>query len=548
MQVLKTEVLNELYERTESRIKDVHYLRQLLIAVKSFEEFSQQKIKFTQFFFDIEDELREALQNAKSAYIEIKELKDNLELSRQRYAIFENKSSNMEAYVKELKGNIRECLEQMKFQDTLRLNNLKYIGELEKKILNLEQENKTMKKGNHEKTVNNGNNSNNISYNSISASNAILISQNNLNNNLRSKSTKSNISNDINYNNNSAVINLNDICIENTKNSDFERNSKQESGSKPYNKEMLLEKEEIKKSDFSNFTKRDFNSDPPINTTTTNDFEQNINNQAAAEASLDSSFLYKIREKLDYSQYNDIITERENSKKLINDFIKDSLNFNYNNNNNISESYNNFSPSAAQKPPQTNLLYNYNSSIINDEFASSEVNQQTINNKKNNNFVCDNNSNNFNFKNISKIESGINEQAAESQMIQTKITSNRENQKENSIKNLSNSSEKKIKNDSANKGLKNISNSYSSNNGNMKSFSPNRFSKADKILEIVIKIRTVEDISSIVYHLFGEDVLDKIISPSVDEELIEKVDATIQEIERLMLKGIIYLNLINNEI
>jgi hypothetical protein len=37
-----------------------------------------------------------------------------------------------------------------------------------------------------------------------------------------------------------------------------------------------------------------------------------------------------------------------------------------------------------------------------------------------------------------------------------------------------------------------------------------------------------------------KDILDKIISPNVDEELIEKVDATIQEIEKLM-QIIIYL-------
>ena len=47
---------------------------------------------------------------------------------------------------------------------------------------------------------------------------------------------------------------------------------------------------------------------------------------------------------------------------------------------------------------------------------------------------------------------------------------------------------------------------------------------------------TIEDVSSIVYHLFGEDILDKIISPNVDEELIEKVDATIQELEKLIEK------------
>ncbi len=67
--------------------------------------------------------------------------------------------------------------------------------------------------------------------------------------------------------------------------------------------------------------------------------------------------------------------------------------------------------------------------------------------------------------------------------------------------------------------------------------SKNQNKRADKILDIVVKIRTVEDISALVFHLFGEDVLDRIISPDADEELIEKVEATIQEVERLMNKG-----------
>ena len=74
MQVLKTETLNTLYDKTESRIKDLHSYRQLLISIKTFEDFSLYKLKFTQFFFDIEDDLRESLQNSKCAYIEIKEL------------------------------------------------------------------------------------------------------------------------------------------------------------------------------------------------------------------------------------------------------------------------------------------------------------------------------------------------------------------------------------------------------------------------------------------------------------------------------------------
>ena len=53
----------------------------------------------------------------------------------------------------------------------------------------------------------------------------------------------------------------------------------------------------------------------------------------------------------------------------------------------------------------------------------------------------------------------------------------------------------------------------------------------------MVKIRTFEDISAIIIHLFGEDVLDRILSENADEEFIDKVEETIKEIERLMDKG-----------
>jgi len=72
---------------------------------------------------------------------------------------------------------------------------------------------------------------------------------------------------------------------------------------------------------------------------------------------------------------------------------------------------------------------------------------------------------------------------------------------------------------------------------NFKSLTPKRKKKAEKILDIVLKIRTIEDISLVINKIFGGEILNKIISPDVDEKLIERIDSTIKDIEKLMEKG-----------
>lgn len=582
MQVLKTEVLNELYDRTESRIKDLHSFRQLLISIKSFEEFSFHKIKFTQFFFDIEDEMREALQNQKSAYIEIKELKDQMDLFKQRYAILETKQIDNDTYIKQLKENIKECLEQLKIRDTVKINDEKYTCKLENQIKNLQLENKMLKSENYEK---------NKELNSYDFSSGSL----NINNNASSTQdySKRNVNNikTIDHNNKN---NNNKIKIESN---NVETILKQEN-SKPQNFQ-LHEKEEIKKinsanplnsnnnlinnnyknqiynnyQDQSNIENNRNQDNAYYNISNTNnalksESSSNINNlnksNEAAEDSMDNSFLYKIKDKLNYSQYNEIITERENSKKLINDFIKESLSFNYNNNNinnyniNNPENLNNLNFSPNQK-----LNYNYDKDLIDEEkklltFGKEEENKNNANNKNENKFNLNKN-NNYPTKHeqntifnscdiisLNKPNDSIDKNDKEiinseqSENLKDAKYSDAENQKNKITKEKNNVANNNNNNYETNSGQKTeiqVKKSNENINNNI-SFSPKSKNRADKILEIVIKIRTVEDISSIVFHLFGEDILDKIISPTADEDLIEKVDATIQEIEKLMQKGI----------
>ena len=366
----------------------------------------------------------------------------------------------------------------------------------------------------------------------------------------------------------------------------------------------MVEKEEIKKTDFSNFISTQPNN-INFNNNNNNNFKDftilntdNINSNIAnnhrnikaevSEGSMDSSTIYKIKEKLNSHQYTDIISERENSKKLINDFIKDSISFNYNNHNNNDISNN---TNISTNPNVINKNINNNNNNKNcDFFEDKKINfgkdeeNKSTNNNNNNQEIINNYFNNqqqqksanksenqnteafdfyekqrfsdlsYNNINVNNQENSKNKNPFENYQNQNKQIFNnalnnfeiKENKSFDKIQNeileknktMGNNEKEKEQDQSpqeeirSNKAKSVVQESNSNNNQNN-----NKPSKADKILEIVIKIRTIEDVSSIVYHLFGEDILDKLISPNVDEELIEKVDATIQEIEKLMLKG-----------
>lgn len=583
MQNLQKDSLNIEFEKRESIIKELHNNRQLLISIKTFDDFSLHKIKFTQFFFDIEDELRESLQNARNSFIEIKELKDQIELFKQRHHILENKYSNSENYIRELKLNVKECLEQIKFQESFQLKKENYITELEEKIKVYKQGLKMNNfKYNDQKFLSSNTDSNELAYNDLYNKN--LIMKDKINNNLNND------------------INQKTLLIKSAKNE-------------------ILENEEFKKNELlnsivtnpsnhniedkgSNFAKININENyDDIHTIT---LKQNIKKFDNAglksndieEESFDSSMIYKIKEKLNYSQYNEIISERENSKKLINDYIKDSLIFNNNKNNipsknditfnlNLKNSSNlnyaannNFHSDEkiitfGRQEENKIHLYNYNlSNISNNKITDNDSNAIVndfnnkdityIHNSKNSSNIAQTNPNNkekikitYNTFDISiqeekleQIDKEFNEKSLhkDDNLILRNRALNLKNY-ENKIENDSNINAQSLEIINNNNNINNNSDVYDflneKNNKNIfnnnNSFLPNQSTRADKILEIVVKIRTIEDISSIIYHLFGEDILDKIISLKVDDDLIEKIDATIKEIERLMKNGILFI-------
>lgn len=517
MQVLKTETLNSLYENTDARINELNSFRQLLISIKCFEDFNIYKLKFTQLLFDIEDDFRDSLQNIKSAYVENKELRDQLEFFSHKYAILESKLKNSDGLIKELKENVKECLEQIKIHDTLKLNSDKNISELEFKIKSLENEIKILKTDNIEK------NSHYSKENNLNLKDVISKSYESLNKINANNALESDFVNRMFNNFNSIKLLKNDaFTIEKTGNKQIELN---DSNHKQQKKADLPQ-------NMSRCNKIIDSNKPCNKGTIKNELSENSKNATA---------LMNAKDNLPNYKYNDIISEREISKKLINDYVKDGLNlknsFKNNINNDISNTLensnndkyqdNNPFSTAIKEENKNELLSNNIVNKINKELSSlncnynyNDLNNDFLNKNNNDNnlgdFCNDNKLNCHNIKQNIKVKTNLKNNLGEMESI-----NNRPPITELIINNDSND-----KSENHNQSMKEI---------NVPKRSANK--KADKILEIVVKIKTVEDISSIVYHLFGEDILDQLISPDVDEELIEKVENTIEEIENLMQKG-----------
>ena len=126
--------LTSFSEKVESRIKDLHHNRQIIIGINSIEEFILSKIKITQFYFDIEDDLREMLQKYKNLFINCKELQEKNHLLANTIRNFEIKNLNSEKIQHDFKQNINHLVAQIGFLKEKQINNEDYISYLEEKV------------------------------------------------------------------------------------------------------------------------------------------------------------------------------------------------------------------------------------------------------------------------------------------------------------------------------------------------------------------------------------------------------------------------------
>jgi len=199
--------LNSISEKVESRIKDLHYTRQMIIGINSIEEFILSKIKLSQFCFDIEDDFREILQKYKSLFISCKELQEKNHLLVNTIRSFEFKNLNLEKIQADFKQSINDLVAQTGFLKEKLIKNEDYTGYLEQKLLLCEGKmerrninNSMSDLGYRERNLNDLNYADKIDYGNEGCYGSDLI-RNNCNNNYQVNNYRRNLNYKISSNN-----------------------------------------------------------------------------------------------------------------------------------------------------------------------------------------------------------------------------------------------------------------------------------------------------------------------------------------------------------
>lgn len=105
--------LNFFSEKIEGRIRDLHCNRQIIISINNIEEFILYKMKLTQFFFDLEDELRDLIQKYKSLFLNNKGLTEKNNLLCSSLRSLEAKDLTNHRLLDEYRLNINDLLNQI---------------------------------------------------------------------------------------------------------------------------------------------------------------------------------------------------------------------------------------------------------------------------------------------------------------------------------------------------------------------------------------------------------------------------------------------------
>jgi len=137
MQTPITNSLNELTSTStvlETRLKELNKARQMINNIKSVEEFMNFKLKISQSFFDLDQVIRETLQNIKNAELQNKEIANEKEFFSMKMNNLESKILNGENFISELKQNNRELVNQINFQQEKLINNENLIMQMQAKL------------------------------------------------------------------------------------------------------------------------------------------------------------------------------------------------------------------------------------------------------------------------------------------------------------------------------------------------------------------------------------------------------------------------------
>lgn len=123
----------------EAKLNEINETRQTINRLKSLEEFYAFRLRITQSFFELDQEIRETIQNISDFQLIFKELLSEKNFGEQKFKNLEEKYFNSIKNNEELKKNNRELVFQINVQQEEIIKNENLVSTLTDKIKKMEK-------------------------------------------------------------------------------------------------------------------------------------------------------------------------------------------------------------------------------------------------------------------------------------------------------------------------------------------------------------------------------------------------------------------------
>lgn len=122
-------------EKLEENLKDIQKYRNIMINIRHPEQFNLERNKIIQGLFNIEDDIRETYQLAKSTLMINKDINEQIEEEIEKNKELTMKNDTLEKTLDELQMDLQSLIDQVEYYKDRDADNVNYIKELERRLL-----------------------------------------------------------------------------------------------------------------------------------------------------------------------------------------------------------------------------------------------------------------------------------------------------------------------------------------------------------------------------------------------------------------------------
>lgn len=294
---MKAGIVEYMLAQMDGKLRELKLSRDDILNI-SPEQFKYKKSSISQFLIEIEDDYREASQLVKSIHLQNKDLEEQTEYLEKKYHSLELKNLSTETALNEVRSNMKEMIKQLQYDEEREINDQNYIKQLEH---NLSMAEEKLKKRNEE---------------------ILELREGGMKYRTKEEKSFEEIYDDKKY----SYLKYKPVIDDEGKDKD----------------KYAKERKEITST-------LNFNYE---NTSTKHKMNNNYEPTAIPIDELNTITSRKNNEG-SINQISDLLSERENDKKLINDYLKDHLNLN------AKEVVNNYNKNLKKNGEEKNADFNY---------------------------------------------------------------------------------------------------------------------------------------------------------------------------------------------